>query len=129
MTDYHVPAVMRELEQYFDAIVLTAEWRESPSRMQPSEFLHLVIEAVDHMNQVACRVCSVDTWELGEYYMVTDEIWKRYGIGRSMICIGCLEHRLGRELTSGDFTAWPINTEPDRDRSPRLRDRLGRAAA
>lgn len=57
-----------------------------------------------------CAACSIDTLHINEYYMVTDEVWeaawpKRYG----MLCIGCLENRLGRELTAEDFTDAPIN--------------------
>jgi hypothetical protein len=39
-----------------------------------------------------------------------------------MLCIGCLERRLGRQLTPDDFMAAPINDDP---MASRLRDRLG----
>ena len=26
-----------------------------------------------------------------EYYMVQDDIWKAYGAGKGMLCLGCLE--------------------------------------
>lgn len=35
--------------------------------------------------------------------MVRHEIWQWHGSGKRMLCIGCLEKRLGRELTSQDF--------------------------
>jgi hypothetical protein len=38
-----------------------------------------------------------------EYYFVTDEIWKQAGAGKGMLCIGCLEERLGRQLRFNDF--------------------------
>jgi hypothetical protein len=50
---------------------------------------------------------------IGEYYMVTDEVWPEADCGLEsgwgMVCIGCLEERLGRELTAEDFTGAPIN--------------------
>ena len=57
-----------------------------------------------------CKHCGVDTLSINEYYMVTDEVWQvawpeEYG----MLCIGCLEQRLGRTLTAADFTDAPIN--------------------
>lgn len=72
-----------------------------------------------------CLDCNVDTapctgkrgcrhkgkWE---YYMVTDEVWHAAMSGESnpfsgYLCIGCLERRLGRELTPADFSDYPIN--------------------
>jgi hypothetical protein len=42
--------------------------------------------------------------------MVTDEVWETaHPEKRGMLCIGCLEDRLGRQLTSDDFTDAPIN--------------------
>jgi len=44
-----------------------------------------------------------------------------------LLCIGCLERRLGRRLTPADFTDAPANDPSDRDsgRSRRFLDRLG----
>lgn len=44
-----------------------------------------------------------------EYYAVTREIWARVGAGKGYLCIGCLEQRLGRMLTSEDFADYPVN--------------------
>lgn len=57
-----------------------------------------------------CLDCSANTMHIDEYYMVTDEIWRavvpeRYG----MLCIGCLEGRLGRKLSKDDFSDAPLN--------------------
>lgn len=74
-----------------------------------------------------------------EYYVVDHDLWERYvgwrelgvnevvGPGAVHLCIGCLEHRMGRRLTPADFLPCPANTD-DADRTPRLRDRLGRWA-
>ncbi len=72
-------------------------------------------------NETACVDCGIDTIEIDEYYMVWNDIWPLEG--RGMLCIGCLENRLGRELTREDFTDAPINeifTYSDR-----LKNRLG----
>jgi hypothetical protein len=56
----------------------------------------------------ACRDCKADT--LGEYYMVWDEIWDRAGARGGLLCVGCLERRLGRQLCAEDFSDAPINS-------------------
>ena len=62
------------------------------------------------MNGFICKDCQVDTLHIDEYYMVTDGVWELANPQRrGMLCIGCLENRLGRQLTASDFTAAPIN--------------------
>lgn len=57
-----------------------------------------------------CLDCKVNTLHIDEYYMVTDELWAAANKKkRGMLCIGCLEARLGRELTAEDFPPLPIN--------------------
>lgn len=57
---------------------------------------------------------------LNEYYMVHNELWNKAGMsteyGTGMLCIGCLEGRLGRNLNPRDFTSYPINKVPGSDR-------------
>jgi hypothetical protein len=57
-----------------------------------------------------------------EYYMVRNAVWKAAGMRSGFLCIGCLEDRLGRRLSSRDFTAMPINDFDPKD-TPRLADR------
>src|ERR1700733_13312125 len=70
-----------------------------------------------------CKDCKRCTVLLREYYMVLDEVWAMAFGGCAMLCIGCLEHRLGRTLTKQDFQDFPINccVFPQSDR---LRNRL-----
>ena len=78
-----------------------------------------------------CKDCGVPTTpEVGswEYYTVHDSVWQAAGITRGMLCIGCLEGRLGRRLVPGDFPGLRIN-EPDAWDSPRLRARKERSAS
>jgi hypothetical protein len=60
---------------------------------------------------VDCGVdtCPVDRGFRGEFFMVHDEVWAAAGMGAGYLCVGCLEHRLGRQLTPGDFTACELN--------------------
>ena len=62
-----------------------------------------------------------------ETYIVHDHVWKAAGVEPwgGVLCIGCLEKRIGRELTSIDFDAdHPFMWLPD---TPRLLQRQGRA--
>jgi hypothetical protein len=87
-----------------------------------------------------CDDCRVDTVDIGEFYMVKDSVWEQatglcasdnfYPWDQAFYCIGCLEQRLGRRLTSADFTDAPLNDPaqcPERRYSDRLLKRLGRA--
>jgi hypothetical protein len=76
-----------------------------------------------------CADCGVDTITLGEWYMVRPEVWEQAWAGRrkswhgkvpgtEILCIGCLERRIGRALCCCDFTYAPSPM------SARLRDRL-----
>lgn len=57
--------------------------------------------------------------------MVTDQVWDSVA-NRGMLCIGCLEQRLGRMLHARDFTDAPINQIADMtdDASARFLNRL-----
>ena len=74
-----------------------------------------------------CADCGRDTVKMGEFYMVRDAVWFAAEIGPSsgMLCIGCLERRLGYKLEAGDFTDCPLNVLPHPWHSKRLRSRLG----
>jgi hypothetical protein len=68
----------------------------------------------------------VNTQRIREYYTVYDAVWlAARGPLFGMLCIGCLELRLGRQLVPNDFPPLPINTG-QRHRSARLLERLGR---
>jgi hypothetical protein len=84
-----------------------------------------------------CADCGVGTICLDEWYMVKDEVWEQAWCGRrkswhdqvpgqEILCIGCLEQRIGRTLMAGDFTDAPVNdpNDPFNDMSARLRDRI-----
>lgn len=65
-------------------------------------------ELSDHFR---CGSCGVDTFSIGEYYMILDELWKIVSPDNfyRFLCIACVEDGLGRVLTSKDFTSCPVN--------------------
>lgn len=78
-------------------------------------------------NNFNCWDCNIDTILIGEYYMVTNGVWEAATedcYTDVMLCIGCLESRLGGRLTAEDFTDAPINTGLIFPQSARLQERL-----
>lgn len=72
-----------------------------------------------------CMDCAACTNCAYEYYMVTDRVWRLANPkDRGMLCIGCLESRLGKLLTSDDFTDCPLNAINQITGSTRLKNRL-----
>lgn len=86
------------------------------------EIKKIIPEAVELFERSLCMDCGVDTIP-EEYYMVHDEIWlKAVPENHGMLCIGCLENRLGRSLNHKDFTPALINEMNDKE-SLRLKTR------
>lgn len=60
-----------------------------------------------------CMDCEVNTSPstgIGEYYMVTDHVWfSEADADKGMLCIGCLEGRINRQLEKRDFIDALIN--------------------
>jgi len=71
-----------------------------------------------------CKDCGIHTGEAHEYYMVNNDLWKQHGTEQGMLCIGCLENRMQRQLTADDFTDCALNNGIY-GQSPRLQQRLG----
>jgi hypothetical protein len=75
-----------------------------------------------------CGDCGHDTRSIGEYYMVQDDLWDaalRRGGWVRMLCIGCLENRLGFTLSERHFIDCPLNERRRSNGSLRIRKRLG----
>jgi hypothetical protein len=71
----------------------------------------------------ACVDCKSDT-KL-EHYFVHNTVWSAAGMSEvGMLCIGCLESRLGRTLNRNDFTSAHINNYRKNAMSLRLVERL-----
>jgi hypothetical protein len=54
-----------------------------------------------------CVDCGLDTFKADHYYMVGNELWAAAGMEPfgGMLCLHCLEERIGRKLVYEDFTA------------------------
>lgn len=87
----------------------------------------------------SCDDCAIDvtpydedgrpTEGAWEWYMVRNDVWEaasRDDEPARILCIGCLEQRIGRHLRPDDFADLPLN-ELGGLESPRLLDRLGGA--
>jgi hypothetical protein len=72
-----------------------------------------------------CLDCPMDTGKEHEYYYVNSELWAKTGIGSQdgMLCIGCLENRIGRKLLPEDFTDAYVNNIKFTPMSQRLYER------
>jgi hypothetical protein len=77
-----------------------------------------------------CFERGVDLFEIGEFaYMVRRDVWLAAvpwepGGTFTFLCIGCLEDRLGRQLTAEDFPDdIPMNFDSRQWRSERLQAR------
>jgi len=73
-----------------------------------------------------CLDCGVDTGRIGEFYMLHDDVWLSVvpdSLG--MLCVGCIESRLGRQLQSSDFNNSFVNNRKwNVTRSDRLTQRM-----
>src|SRR5262245_26874344 len=83
----------------------------------------------------ACADCGLGTIRLGEWYMVRDDVWEQAWAerrkswhgrvpGQEILCIGCLEQRLGRTLMACDFIDVEANDPSKHNISERMRNRL-----
>jgi hypothetical protein len=72
-----------------------------------------------------CLDCRIDTGKIHEHYFIQTPLWmKLVGSNQGMLCVGCLELRLGRKLIASDFTNASINTASHEAKSQRLMERL-----
>jgi hypothetical protein len=72
-----------------------------------------------------CLDCGVDTGKANEHYFINTETWlKVVGSIVGMLCVGCLETRLGRKLNKQDFPDVTINSPKYGNKSLRLLNRL-----
>lgn len=122
-------AVNEEFDRETDVYVPISERKETQGTAETK-----VVETTTHVYErtaedrelFRCQGCNVDTLEIDEYYMVQFHIWKSavpVKFQDHVLCIGCLEGYLGRELVSEDFIEAPVNYFPSK--SERLMNRWG----
>lgn len=77
-----------------------------------------------------CAGCGEDTSLMKEHYFLNTELWLQVNNGqeRGMLCIGCVEKRLGRKLNTFDFPSVHINNPKLNSMSTRLHNRIHRFA-
>jgi len=46
-----------------------------------------------------------------DYYMIKNELWEKIGVGEKMLCMDCLESRIGRKLIEQDILVCPLTKE------------------
>lgn len=91
----------------------------------PEDILKLAVGAIESILNRRCLDCQRDTQSIDEYYMVKDDVWiKANPSDDGMLCIVCLETRIGRTLESNDFTNCPLNEQNLIDGSDLLKSRL-----
>lgn len=77
-----------------------------------------------------CMDCKKSCYKLNEYYMVQDTVWlEAISSHKGLLCVGCLESRLGRKLVGRDFILCPLNVVNMENGSKRLKDRIGQDLA
>ena len=70
-----------------------------------------------------CLDCKVDTGKIKEHYFIKTDVWLSVA-QNGMLCINCLENRLGRKLNKHDFTDCFINDPKHNSMSHMLLNRL-----
>ena len=72
-----------------------------------------------------CLDCGVDTGKIHEHYFVHTHIWLSVvATIKGMLCVECLEIRLGKKLERKDFPDVIINKPSFEPKSARLMARL-----
>jgi hypothetical protein len=60
---------------------------------------------IDLARRTRCRDCGLDVTAAGHWHMLLDSVWARTGLGPEdgVLCLPCIEKRLGRRLVYADF--------------------------
>lgn len=70
------------------------------------------LQLFDDLAKFACQDCPTDTSN-DNYYMVNNALWKQaHPNEHGMLCLPCLEKRVGRRLALSDFIEAVINHRP-----------------
>ena len=98
--------VIKKLQHFEDELYFGDEFTEPAIR-------EIINQALRDAFAFFCMDCEVDTSPntgICEYYMVTDHVWQSEAAAEEgMLCIGCIEGRMGRQLEKEDFIDALIN--------------------
>jgi hypothetical protein len=107
-----------------DVIAVVAAPHLEVARALADDLGFLVDDEDDDPTRSLCLDCGTDTTEIGEYYMLENEVWLEANpADDGMLCVGCVEKRLGRRLAPDDFMPLEMNHKSEW-RSQRLRSRV-----
>lgn len=86
-----------------------AEWQQESPDFYTKKVFYKGILLMD--TQTVCRDCqrAPENDQVVMNYMVKNEVWNQVMPARGFLCLACLAHRLGRNLTIDDFINAPIN--------------------
>ena len=60
------------------------------------------------MSKLYCIDCKSKVFA-SKYFMVTNDLWEKYGDGKNHLCINCFEKRIGRQLNRTDLLKCFVN--------------------
>lgn len=60
---------------------------------------------------IDCKKSTLDSEGGKDYYMLTHGLWDKFGAGDEMLCMTCIESRLGRKLIKSDLLCCPLNNQ------------------
>ena len=56
------------------------------------------------LNVWTCCDCGKDCFiDDRDYYMIQHDLWEKHGVGEGMLCMDCIEGRLGHKLTKEEI--------------------------
>ena len=88
------------------SIVSDEEFRQKMSKANTGK-----TRTPEQIRHCTCVQCGVDTFiDNRDYYMLTNELWDCVGVGEDMLCMACVEERLGRPVEAEDLLDCPLNT-------------------
>ena len=75
----------------------------------PQLHKHIVSHSLSGDDNWLCKDCGKDCFiDSRDYYMVTHDIWENKGVGTGMLCMDCMEDRIGHKLTKNDILPCPL---------------------
>ena len=76
---------------------------------KPQLHKHIVNHSLSGDDRWLCKDCGKDCFiDDKDYYMVNHEMWNKYGVGTDMLCMDCMEERIGHKLTANDILRCPL---------------------
>jgi hypothetical protein len=73
----------------------------------------LTYKGITRTVDTGCKDCKKETLDAHtkDYYMVTDALWSKFGVGKEFLCMDCIEHRMGHKIRKEDLSDCFLNSE------------------